>query len=178
MYIYACIHAHVWLHRYTHAHMHACTHVYMYIYIHALHVHIYACIHAHMHTYIICNFHVFPFSRIEEYNFVIWQEKPNIEASSCCCCSSFTWSSFTCSVHMLGIIYITNPKHELLLLLLLLLLLHHVFLHHLQTSIMYSAILKARTLFKTIFLKTGSHDGSAHTFRSSHQFLEVAQKGV
>ena len=28
------------------------------------------------------------------------------------------------------------------------------------------------------FLKTRSHDRSAHTFRSSHQFLEVPQKGV
>ena len=28
------------------------------------------------------------------------------------------------------------------------------------------------------FLKTRSHDGSAHSFGSCHQFLEVPQKGV
>ena len=28
------------------------------------------------------------------------------------------------------------------------------------------------------FFKTRSHDGYARTFRSSHQFLEVPQKGV
>ena len=32
--------------------------------------------------------------------------------------------------------------------------------------------------FLRLFLKTRSHDGSAHTFGSSHKILEVLQKGV
>ena len=51
-----------------------------------------------------------------------------------------------------------------------------MFLHQLQTSITQSFI--KLEYFLRPFLRTRSHDGSAHTFRSSLQFLEVAQKGV
>ena len=50
------------------------------------------------------------------------------------------------------------------------------FLHQLQTSITQSFI-KLECLLKP-FLRTRSHDGSTHTFRSSLRFLEVLQKGV
>ena len=52
----------------------------------------------------------------------------------------------------------------------------HVFLHQLQTSITQSFI--ELEYFLILFLRTRSHDGSAHTFRSSLRFLEVPQKGV
>ena len=58
-----------------------------------------------------------------------------------------------------------NPKPEMVLVLLSSPAPSHC-LHQLQTSISLS------------FFKTRSHDGSAHTFGSSHQFLEVPQKGV
>ena len=48
------------------------------------------------------------------------------------------------------------------------------FLHQLQTSITWSFI--KLECFLRPFLKTRSHDKSAHTFRSSLQFLEVPQK--
>ena len=48
------------------------------------------------------------------------------------------------------------------------------FLHQLQTSITRSFI--KLECFLRPFLKTRSHDESAHTFKSSLQFLEVPQK--
>ena len=50
------------------------------------------------------------------------------------------------------------------------------FLHRLQTSITRSFI--KLECFLRPFLKTRSHDESAHTFKSSLRFLEVPQKGV
>ena len=50
------------------------------------------------------------------------------------------------------------------------------FLHQLQTSITRSFI--KLECFLRPFLKTRSHDESAHTFKSSLRFLEVPQKGV
>ena len=50
------------------------------------------------------------------------------------------------------------------------------FLHRLQTSITRSFI--KLECFLRPFLKTRSHDKSAHTFKSSLRFLEVPQKGV
>ena len=50
------------------------------------------------------------------------------------------------------------------------------FLHRLQTSITRS-IIKLKCFLRP-FLKTRSHDESAHTFKSSLRFLEVPQKGV
>ena len=50
------------------------------------------------------------------------------------------------------------------------------FLHWLQTSITQSFIKLESFLIP--FLITRGHDESAHTFRSSHWFLEVPQKGV
>ena len=49
-------------------------------------------------------------------------------------------------------------------------------LHWLQTSITQS-FLKLEHFLRP-FLKTRNHDSSAHTFGSSHIFLEVAQNGV
>ena len=51
-----------------------------------------------------------------------------------------------------------------------------MFLHRLQTSITRSFI--KLECFLRPFLKTRSHEESAHTFGSSIQFLEVPQKGV
>ena len=50
------------------------------------------------------------------------------------------------------------------------------FLHWLQTSITQSFI--KLECFLIPFLRTRSHDGSAHTFRSSLWFLKVLQKGL
>ena len=50
------------------------------------------------------------------------------------------------------------------------------FLHRLQTSITRSFI--KLECFLRPFLKTRSHDESAHTFKSSLRFSEVPQKGV
>ena len=71
-----------------------------------------------------------------------------------------------------------NPKPELVLLLLLLPFSSPLsrFLHWLQTSITQSFVKLEH--FLRPFLKTRSHDGSAHTFRSSLWLLEVPQKGV
>ena len=53
-----------------------------------------------------------------------------------------------------------------------------LFLHHVFYINFEHKFFKARTLFKTIFFLTRSHDGSAHTFGYSHRLLEVPQKGV
>ena len=50
------------------------------------------------------------------------------------------------------------------------------FLHRLQTSITRSFI--KLECFLRPFLKTRSHDESAHAFKSNLRFLEVPQKGV
>ena len=52
--------------------------------------------------------------------------------------------------------------------------LSHFFLHRLQTSITQSFI--KLECFLIPFLRTRSHDESAHTFGSSHWFLEVPKK--
>ena len=51
------------------------------------------------------------------------------------------------------------------------------FLHQLQTSITFLLFFMLEHFFRP-FLKTRSYDRSAHTFRSSHRFLEVPHKGV
>ena len=51
------------------------------------------------------------------------------------------------------------------------------FLHQLQTSITFLLFFMLEHFFRP-FLKTRSYDRSAHTFGSSHRFLEVPHKGV
>ena len=52
----------------------------------------------------------------------------------------------------------------------------YLVLHPLPTSI--TQFLFKLEIFVRPFFKTRSLDGSVHTFRSSHRFLEVPQKGV
>ena len=58
-----------------------------------------------------------------------------------------------------------------------LLLFYHIFLHQLQTSITFYYFFMLEHFFRN-FLKIRSYDRSAHTFGSSHRFLEVPHKGV